>query len=46
MYLIAVLGVVGLAVGVIVRDGLGGGFWWFQAAMLLVIATGVIAALD
>jgi len=44
MYLIAVLGVVGLAVGVVVRDDLGGGFWIFQAAMLLVTATGVVGA--
>lgn len=44
MYLIAVLGVVGLAVGVVVRVGLGGGFWIFQAAMLLVAATGVVGA--
>jgi len=44
MYLISVLGVVGLAVGVAVRDGLGGGFWIFQAAMLLVTATGLVGA--
>lgn len=44
MYLISVLGVVGLAVGVTVRDGLGGGFWVFQAAMLLVAVTGLVAA--
>ena len=44
MYLISVLGVVGLAVGVAVRDGLGGGFWIFQAAMLLVAATGLVGA--
>jgi len=42
MYLISVLGVVGLAVGVAVRDGLAGGFWIFQAAMLLVAATGLV----
>jgi hypothetical protein len=44
MYLISVLGVVGLAWGVAVSDDLGGGFWVFQAAMLLVAATGVVAA--
>ena len=44
MYLISVLGVVGLAVGIAVRDGLGGGFWIFQAAMLLVAATGLVGA--
>ena len=38
MYLISVLGVVGLVWGVAVRDDLGGGFWFFQAAMLLVHA--------
>jgi len=44
MYLISALGVVGLAVGVALRDGLGGGFWVFQSAMLLVAATGLVAA--
>jgi hypothetical protein len=44
MYLISVFGVAGLAWGVVVRDGLGGGFWFFQAAMLLVTVTGVVAA--
>lgn len=44
MYLISVLGVVGLAAGVALRDDLGGGFWVFQAAMLLVAATGAVAA--
>ena len=44
MYLISVAGVVGLAVGVAVRDGLGGGFWFFQAVMLLLVVTGVVAA--
>jgi len=44
MYLISVFGVVGLAWRVVVRDDLGGGFWLFQAAMLLVAATGVVGA--
>ena len=44
MYLISVLGVVGLAAGVALRDDLGGGFWVFQAAMLVVAATGAVAA--
>jgi hypothetical protein len=44
MYLISVAGVVGLAVGVAVRDDLGGGFWLFEAAMLLVAATGLVGA--
>jgi hypothetical protein len=44
MYLISVAGVVGIAVGVAVRDELGGGFWLFQVAMLLVAATGLVGA--
>jgi hypothetical protein len=44
MYLISVAGVVGIAVGVAVRDELGGGFWLFEAAMLLVAATGLVGA--
>jgi hypothetical protein len=44
MYLISVAGVAGLAVGVAVRDDLGGGFWLFEAAMLLVAATGLVGA--
>ncbi|MGE5210252.1 MAG: hypothetical protein ACM3MM_03260, partial [Acidobacteriota bacterium] len=44
MYLISVAGVVGLAVGVAVRVDLGGGFWLFEAVMLLVAATGLVGA--
>lgn len=42
--MISVLGAVGLVVGFGIRDDLGAGFWWFQAAMLLLIAVGAIAA--
>jgi hypothetical protein len=38
------MGAVGFAWGVAVSDDLGGGFWFFQAAMLLVAATGVVGA--
>jgi hypothetical protein len=44
MYLISVLGAAGLAWGVAVRDDFGGGFWFFQAVMLLVLAVGMVAA--
>jgi hypothetical protein len=39
-----VLGVAGLVVGAAVRDDLGGGFWFSQAAMLILAATGLVAA--
>jgi hypothetical protein len=44
MYLISAAGVVGAAWGVAVRDELDGGFWWYEAVMLLLIATGLVAA--
>ena len=37
MYVVSAPGVVGVALGVAERDDLGGGFWWYQAAMVLVI---------
>ena len=44
MYLISVFGAAGAGWGVVVRDELGGGFWWFEAAMVVLIATGLVAA--
>jgi hypothetical protein len=44
MYAISGLGMVFGAVGVAERDELGGGFWWFEVVMLVLVATGVIAA--
>jgi hypothetical protein len=44
MYLISGFGVVGVAWGVAIRGELGGGFWFFVAAMLLVAAVGVVGA--
>ena len=44
MLLIAVIGVAGVVVGIVIRDPLGGGFWWFEAVMVLLIAVGVISA--
>lgn len=43
-YLISVFGVVGLAWGVAVRDDFGGGFWFFQVVMLLVLVIGLVVA--
>ena len=44
MYLISVAGAVGLAWGVVVSDELGGGVWLFEAAMLFVVAIGLVGA--
>jgi len=44
MYLISVLGVAGAVIGFGRRDDLGGGFWVYQAAMMLLIVTGVVIA--
>lgn len=44
MLLIAAVGVVGVVVGVAIRDQLGGGFWWFQAVMVVLVGVGLVGA--
>ena len=44
MLLIALIGVVGVVVGVAIRDPLGGGFWWFQAVMVVLVGVGLVGA--
>lgn len=44
MYLICVIGVVGLAWSVALRDDLGSQIWFFQAVMLLLAAIGLVGA--
>ncbi len=44
MYLISVGAVVFGVIGFSRRDDLGSGFWWYQAAMVLLIVTGAVMA--